>query len=131
MRILSLDLGVTTGWASVYRFGDAPAIYVSSGTIPYALHRAQLKLLLSTWDVNHVAIEMPLLTHRGQLRNQLENVVAWTMSEIGNTPRTQFYAADWKQTPYAKLKVRRGASSHERDAIRMGMWFAETRLQGC
>jgi hypothetical protein len=130
MRVLALDLGVTTGWSSIYRFHDGSASVVAFSTLPYSTYTASLPTILQTWRFDHIAIEMPLLVTRGQLRSQLDNVIAWTMSAIGDLPRTEFYASDWKPTSYAKKKVPRGLSSHERDAIRMGLWFTETRLQG-
>jgi hypothetical protein len=131
MRILALDLGVTTGWASLYRWkSDGMATVVSSGILTYEQYTAQLPLLLSTWDFDHIVMENPLLIARGQLRSQLENVIAWTMSAIGETPRTEILASDWKGTKYAKMKLPRGLTTHERDAIRLGTWFSETRLQG-
>lgn len=131
MRILALDLGVTSGWASLYLSKDGSTSPISQGTLSYAQFTAQLRVLLATGNFGHVVIEEPLRFSRGQLRDQLDNVVAWTMSAISDIPRTQVQPADWKQTTYAKLKVPRGLTTHERDAIRMGMWFAETRLQGC
>lgn len=130
MRVLALDLGVTTGWASLYRFADGGASVVATGVFTYANYTSALPAILESWDFDHIAIEMPLLVTRGQLRNQLDNVVAWTMSTIEDLPRTEFYASDWKPTAYAKKKVQRGLTPHERDAIRMGLWFTETRLQG-
>jgi hypothetical protein len=130
MRVLSLDLGVTTGWAVHYRFGDGGAALLGNGILSYSTYTTSLPTILRVWDIDHVALEMPLLVTRGQLRSQLDNVIAWTMSAIGDLPRTEFYASDWKPTAYAKKKVPRGTTTHERDAIRMGMWFTETRLQG-
>lgn len=130
MRLLALDLGVTTGWASIYRFSDGGASIVANGVCVYEQHEAQIELVLSYWELDHVVIEQPLLSFRGQLRDQLDNVVAWTMSAIGDIPRTTVQPTEWKSTPYAKGKLNRGLSQHERDAIRMGLWFAETRLQG-
>jgi hypothetical protein len=130
MRILALDLGVSTGWASLYRYKDKTASTVASGTIPYSEFTFQLPALLRSWEFSHIVMELPLLISRGQLRDQLDNVVAWTFTAIGTTPRTEVYASEWKGTKYAKMKMSRGLTSHERDAIRMGHWFSEQRLQG-
>ncbi len=130
MRILALDLGVTTGWASLYRFKDGGVSPVAEGVFTYEMYTAQLPLILNTWIFDHIVIENPLLIARGQLRSQLENVMAWTMSAIGDIPRTEILASDWKGTKYAKMKLPRGMTTHERDAIRLGTWFSETRLQG-
>lgn len=130
MRILALDLGVTTGWASLYRYKDRTASTVAEGTIPYPEFTFQLPELLRSWEFSHIVLELPLLISRGQLRDQLDNVVAWTFTAIGTTPRTEVYASEWKGTKYAKMKMPRGLTPHERDAIRMGHWFSEQRLQG-
>ena len=133
MRVLALDLGVTTGWAYVYRWKDGEVTMVSSGTIAYSQFQAQLAVVLDLFSEDewgHVVIEKPLLISRGQLRDQLENIIAWTMSSLGELPRTEILASDWKPTKYAKKKVARGLTAHERDALRMGMWFASERLQG-
>lgn len=130
MRILALDLGVTTGWASLYRYKDRTASTVAEGTIPYSEFTFQLPELLRSWEFSHIVLELPLLISRGQLRDQLDNVVAWTFTAIGTTPRTEVYASEWKGTKYAKMKMPRGLTPHERDAIRMGHWFSEQRLQG-
>jgi hypothetical protein len=130
MRILSLDLGVTTGWASVYLFKDGGASIVAKGVLTYEQYEAQIEQVLGFWKFDHAVIESPLLNFRGQLRDQLDNVVAWTMSAIGDLPRTEVTPAEWKGTRYGKQKLQRGLSQHEKDAIRMGLWFAETRLQG-
>lgn len=128
MRILALDLGVTTGWASLYRNKDGLSEVVASGTLSYAGYQTELKVILDSWEFDHIVVEMPLLIFRGQLRDQLENVTAWTMSVIGDRRRSEVYASDWKQTKFAKRKVARGLTTHERDACRMGMWFAEERF---
>lgn len=130
MRVLALDLGVTTGWACLSEPAPEVARVGNSGILTYEQYTAQLPMLLETWDLSHIVIENPLLIARGQLRSQLENVVAWTMSAIGEIPRTVILASDWKGTKYAKMKLPRGLTSHERDAIRLGTWFIETRLQG-
>lgn len=132
MRILALDLGVTTGWASIYRSKDGMAGIVASGVLSYEGYTAQLPTIISSWEFDHVVMELPLLIARGQLRDQLDNVVAWTMSAIGTMPRTEVYASDWKATRYAKAhaKALRRTTSHEKDACRMGLWFTETKLQG-
>lgn len=130
MRVLALDLGVTTGWACLNTTSPSASRMGASGILTYEQFPSQLKSILGAWSFDHIVVENPLLIARGQLRSQLENVIAWTMSAIGEVPRTEILASDWKSTKYAKMKLPRGLTTHERDAIRLGTWFSETRLQG-
>jgi hypothetical protein len=123
-KVLSLDLGVTTGWAVHQLDGRL----LGHGTIAYAAYGYALASLRDSYVVSYSVAEMPLLTYRGKLRVQLEEVVRQTRRELMRQV-VEIQPADWKSTPSAKAKVPRGITQHERDAIRIGLWYL-VQLQG-
>jgi hypothetical protein len=122
--LLALDLGVTTGYAVFTK----DAALIDHGTISDDFIVRELNRLLTTFLISRTVAEMPLLIGRGQLQKRLEKVIAAPRS-IFRAALTEVDPASWKQTPYYKATVPRGLTQHERDAIRLGMWYMQTWLK--
>lgn len=122
---LSLDLGVTTGWA-VLSFDPT---YPKGGTVVHAYGEASendlkntLKHLLHNWRISYSVAEKPVV-FRGPLGDQLQRVIDTTSHELMR--QVEFVdPASWKATPYKKHPTPKKISPHIRDAIRLGFWYA-------
>lgn len=126
-KLLSLDLGLTTGYAVIWsdgtiqESGNFTADFILSGdfkewaTMPEAMPSRSVG-------------ERPLI-FRGKLGNDLERIVKAVEQVL--TRQIDFVTpAEWKQTPWKKHPLPRGLSTHERDAIRLGLWYLNDRLKG-
>ncbi len=122
VRLLSLDVGLTTGWAQFY---DGKLIANGAATL-IQLEPILFELRLY-WQFDHVVVEPPLLVYRGDLADNLKKAMKVVESIFPKIDRIQ--PSDWKGTPASKTKLAKGLTQHERDAIRMGLWFISARLQ--
>lgn len=123
-KVLTLDLGVTTGWA-FFRGGG-----LESGTITD--HYNDLPNLLSDKGPDVIVVEKPLIVGRGELATKLQRIIAlfdfhaqgrrWEIVEVS--------PGQWKPTPEGKAPTPKKLTQHERDAIRMGLWYFRYGLQG-
>lgn len=120
MRLLSLDLGITTGFAVLSPSGG---IFAYGDLLNEDIEPLQFKLaaIKDVWKPTHVCVEKPLIVGRNQLARDLERVVrnclfVWP-HPVEITP------AQWKQTPFRAEPCPRGASPHARDAIRLGLYY--------
>jgi hypothetical protein len=122
--LLTLDLGVTTGWA-IFR-ERALEDYGQATNLSHSL-----PLLLTQYLPDIVVAERPLII-RGPLGDQLGKIVALAHFYLDGARRTLEYIepSDWKPTPASKEVCPRGTSQHEKDAIRIGHWYYRFKLQG-
>lgn len=117
-KILSLDLGITTGYAVYQRPGTHLIAY---GDIEEERFDLDLRELVRQFTPAEVVVEAPVIV-RGELGNRLQTLV--TYAHVILHPHVLFVdAARWKPTPYAKAECPKGLSQHARDAIRLGLWF--------
>ena len=117
-KILSLDLGITTGYAVYHRPGP---VLLACGDIPEESFDLDLKALVREHTPSEVVAESPVIV-RGELGNRLQTIV--THAHVILHPHVLFVdAARWKPTPFAKAECPKGLSQHARDAIRLGLWF--------
>ena len=127
-RVLSLDVGVTTGYAVHYFH---PFSLIETGTLHADVLRKHLDDLKLLHMPSYTVAERPVIV-RGPLGDQLENVMS--IVRVMFDHQVEFVdPATWKQTPFSEVKCPSGLTPHERDAIRLGAWFCDTlkkRLQG-
>lgn len=122
-KVLSLDLGITTGFA-VYTWDG---VLLEHGNIDAEVYAERLRHLRDDWIVSRSVAELPVII-RGPLGDALQRVIATTERELMR--QVDFVTpSSWKQTPYRKLDPPQGKlTPHERDAIRLGAWYIATRL---
>jgi hypothetical protein len=122
-RVLTLDLGVTTGWAFF-------AGRLEYGTITD--HYKFLPELVRDLDPTEIIVEKPLIVGNGSLATKLQKIIALTDYAIqGRTWQVvEVRPGQWKPTPEGKAPVPKGITQHERDAIRIGLWYLRYGLQG-
>lgn len=117
-KILSLDLGITTGYAVYQKPGPH---LIACGDIGEDKFDLDLKALVRKFTPAEVVVEAPVIV-RGELGNRLQALV--THAHVILHPHVLFVdAARWKPTPFAKAECPKGLSQHARDAIRLGLWF--------
>jgi hypothetical protein len=131
--LLSLDLGLTTGYAVILFFPEAPgdlekdAQLHEHGVLEYGTYRSQLSNLLSRHYISHYVAESPVII-RGQLGTQLQEIITHTKSVL--IRQVEFVdPTRWKSTPFKRYPTPKKLTPHERDAIRLGMWYVK-QLQG-
>jgi len=126
-HVLSLDLGLTTGWALLDRTAAAETPYdyskalVAHGTIDEVEYERELKFLLLKYTPRWSVAEKPVI-FRGQLGDHLERIVQSTRVILDHQV-VEITAPEWKNSPYRTYPCPRGISAHERDAIRFGAWY--------
>lgn len=130
MRLLSLDIGLSTGYCvqteqgvvleiGVFKFKDATST------------RALVKQVIENWGPDATLLEMPVII-RGKLGDELK-AVCDAITGIA-LPRVSYVTpAQWKGTPEGKsdVPVDSRLSVHERDAYRMGRWWLQSRQGSC
>jgi hypothetical protein len=122
-KLLSLDLGLTTGYAVIWYSGEIH----ETGNLPWESIDSVLKewvpLILPTAAV----AEAPII-FRGELGRKLESVTDAAKKHLAGRLEI-IHPAAWKNSKYKRAKVPRGLTVHERDAIRLGLWYLHTRLK--
>ena len=121
MRLLSLDLGLTTGWALL----DEDGVVLNCGDVEQERYKEWLKGFIYEWEPDASVVEKPVII-RGPLGDQLAEIIQDTLLEALH-PIHFVTPAEWKQHPIAKAKVPRKVSAHTKDAIRMGIWWLKTK----
>jgi hypothetical protein len=124
-HVLSLDLGITTGYA-VFTYPDQ--VLQAFGCLEDRDYELALKELRDYYRVSYSVAERPVVI-RGKLGDRLQKVIASTEREL----MRQVEMVDphrWKNTPYLKADLPPGGrkSPHEKDAIRLGLWYMGTQL---
>lgn len=122
-KVLSLDLGLTTGFVVLRENGDL----VETGEIAYESISAGVKALRADHLIAHAVAERPVIV-RGPLGDKLENVILAVLAEMHRKVEL-IYPSQWKPTRYGKIKCPPDMSVHQRDAFRIGMWYLGERLK--
>lgn len=123
-RFLSLDLGITTGYAIYNLWGPELVEYGDIGEEEFP---DALKTLIHGHTFSYSVAERPVI-FRGELGDRLQAVVSCATALL--YPELLLVdPARWKPTPYGKVEVPKGISQHSKDAIRLGLWF-ENYLKG-
>jgi hypothetical protein len=115
MRVLSIDPGITTGWALI----DGPSV-TATGTCT----TDQMSTTVEVWlklDPHVVVIEFVLSVTSSKLNQELTKI-ADVLRRL--FPRASYVRpGQWKPVmEHVALDVK-GISKHERDAIKMGFWW--------
>lgn len=127
VSLLSLDLGVTTGWAVFESDIWYPSIHGTCSVEDFASQMDEIELI---WGrAEKIVLEKPIIV-RGNLGNILEGLL-WiahqVLREHENVVEVQ--PSEWKPHPIASSPVKKGITVHERDAIRIGRWYLATRVE--
>lgn len=123
-KLLSLDLGITTGYAVIWANGELH----ESGNLNSGFMVTSLAEWITILQPSRSVAELPVIV-RGKLGDELQTVVDATKKAL--TRQVDLVdPAEWKQTPWKKHPLPRGLSTHERDAIRLGLWYLNDRLKG-
>lgn len=126
-QVLSLDVGVTTGYAVhfLHPFG-----LVTTGTADVDVLEHTLRDILLLHTPSHSVAERPVIV-RGPLGDKLER--AMSIVRVALDHQVEFVdPSQWKQTRFSELGCPGGLTTHERDAIRLGAWYCDAlnkRLQ--
>ena len=126
MDLLTLDLGVTTGWAWLRIYDPVNRYFTieNYGDIPVATLLDSLQALTSYGKPDVVLMEKPLLTYPGRLQNQLR--IAVSAAETVFPTHEIVTPSQWKPSPYSSYPLPSGSSQHSRDAVRMGVWWLKS-----
>ena len=123
MKILSLDPGITTGYAILEPNGDL----VESGNLCQEdLDDSILVALSSDTNISVVIEDIPIPT-RSPMNRQLAEIVSWLDYHFPKARKVS--PGVWKTNlPVANLPIPRkwensGMTTHQKDAYRMGVWF--------
>ena len=120
MKILALDLGITTGYA-VFDSDLEVNLPVEYGEIKDTDLEYRLKQLKLAYLVTHSVCERPVII-RGKLGSRLEELLSIVRVQLDH--QVQFVdPAQWKPTPWGKATTPPKLSTHARDAIRLGLWY--------
>lgn len=134
-KVLSLDLGITTGYAVIFfswwsedHLVEVNPTVVEYGDIHYDVYLPQLRALMLHNKVNYSVAERPVII-RGKLGNQLQEVIDHTSYILSR--QVEFVdPTQWKSTPFKKHPTPPKISPHARDAIRLGVWYASGIISG-
>lgn len=126
MNLLTLDLGVTTGWCQFWVDGQPDDEW---GITDYGdAHLDDLGRVLPSLARDQiygaVILEKPLLSHPGPLQKQLHTVV--TMAEAVFPMHISITPSQWKPSTWSRYPLPSGTSQHVRDAVRMGVWWLKS-----
>lgn len=124
MIILSLDIGVTTGWAVIE--GDYLHDY---GQFPEDTFSNLLNVVIERYKPEFIVAEKPLIM-LGELGAKLQKKINQTNYRLdGRRGFIWIRPSDWKDSRQSNWAVPKGSSQHEKDAIRMAQWY-RFQLQG-
>jgi hypothetical protein len=124
-HLLSLDVGLTTGWA----VHDTRSTLLAYGEVDFAEERlVRFEELRDKWMPSWTVVEPPVI-ERGVLGDQLSEVIHEVKLTF-NRQIVNVLPAQWKPHPLASTPCPRGTTTHMKDAIRLGVWYIAVRLQG-
>lgn len=135
-RVMSIDLGVTTGWCVRNTVTDE---VVAHGTIEYPdpmrgnpvdiLGRG-FRHLVERYLPSYVVVEAPIIDNvRGELGGKLANLIAAAKAVFRN--RTEWITpSQWKQRygTHPLPDSFKNTDAHQRDAFRILEWWLKTRM---
>jgi hypothetical protein len=126
VNLLTLDIGITTGWCAFWVDGQPDDEWGMHdyGTIKDEDLGEVLPQLRQEWKPDHVVMEKPFLAHPGPLQRDLQTAVLVATSVF--PLHVSIAPAQWKPSPWAKYPLPRGTSPHVRDAVRMGIWWLKS-----
>lgn len=126
-KVLSLDLGITTGWCVRFLDGELMAFGTLKFETEDSYEKALTELILR-YLPSYVIAEAPVLIARGELQGKLASMIAATKRVIRQrcdwvTPN------EWKpKYGRAHLPLQfRGSTTHEKDAYRISDWWLKTK----
>lgn len=115
-RCLTLDVGITTGYA----VASYDAV-LEHGTIDALVLRESLLQLVRDYQPITDVVAEGTIPGRSRLQKRLAQCES-TIKKL--FPEAAWITAgNWKITPAARIKVPRGITQHERDAIRIWHWY--------
>jgi hypothetical protein len=122
--LLSLDPGLTTGWAIL----DEAGAIVATGTIDHHDVRIALIRILREQKLDHAVLETVPLEAPGHLADSLRHVLATLggMLTTYQVEMTYILPGVWKTSSVPQPEARwagKRLSIHQRDAIRMGRYY--------
>jgi len=118
-RIIALDLGLTTGYAVL----DMGNNLHGHGVFTEEDLDTGIVLLLSKYTPTYTVCERPVV-FRGELGDKLQKVILTADRLLSPFGTNKWIGPDvWKPTPHGRAEVPKKITAHERDAIRMGLWF--------
>lgn len=127
MPLLTLDLGLTTGYAVL----DEEGKILDHGEFDWLAFTARVVDLIAEYNPPVVLAETPVII-RGPLGDKLDWVVTQTRLVVPDV--IEIHPARWKNswwgdcpTPHPKNK--KSLSTHQKDALRMGWWYLEVELK--
>lgn len=116
-RLLSLDIGITTGYA-VHNFEGELLEY---GEITEHALKQEVARLRDQYKVSRSVAERPIII-RGRLGDRLAKLIFIVESELMRQVQ-MIDSAQWKPSPSKKHPTPQGTSTHVKDAIRIGHWY--------
>lgn len=123
--LLSLDVGVTTGWAIINYDGTVER----HGVAAEEKVREILSNILWGYEIENAVVENPIIM-RGPLGDRLSRIANSVVDSLHTVPISCITPSEWKSHPIAKTPLPSVSTIHERDAIRLGLVYLRTRLQG-
>lgn len=127
MTLLTLDLGLTTGFAVL----EADGTILTHGTFDWSTLVANCVELLCVYSPRWVVAETPVII-RGPLGDKLTYVVSETRKAIPDLVEidpAQWKNSWWSDAPTPRPKNKKGISQHQKDALRMGWWYLDVELK--
>lgn len=115
---------MTTGYAVFHWEMEHTDLH---GNIPYHSFVHDLALLLTEWRIKEAVVEKPVIV-RGPLGDKMQNLIRWT-NEMCETVH-EVSPSQWKPHPLSQMPLPHYLSPHEKDAVRLGIWWRKFGLQG-
>ena len=131
--VLSLDVGLTTGWAvheirfQVGTWDPGSGIALKAhGILLEGDYAHDLSQLILKYMVRRSVAEYPLVKP-GKLGSRLARLIQDTEHVLMRQVDT-IRPVDWKDSRWADHPVPLETTRHEKDAIRIGVWYIQERL---
>lgn len=121
MKVLTLDLGMTTGYAVVVE--DS---IIAHGLIDIEDFPKDLYCVLDMYDPDLVVVEDPII-----IRGDLGNSLRWVLAKCQEMVPDAVYVrpSEWKPHPISKAPLVGVPTTHERDACHIGLWYTSVHLK--
>jgi hypothetical protein len=121
MNLLVFDPGITTGYAWFCAGQRQESGAIGENVLEEGLKSLRAKISNGLVVVAERTVAPPNST-LGRDLEQIERLIAGTFPNIN-----WIKAADWKASPAKRFQIHKGAGPHERDAIRIGVWWMKYR----
>lgn len=123
---MSLDLGITTGWA-VFKYGEKEYELALCGDADQYALGDRLVWITGAYGIDILVVAEKPVVMRGELGDKLKNVVDVAEDHFDGAME-YVDPGTWKPTPVAKTPLPRGWNAHQKDATHLGMWFCVYKL---